>query len=90
MQPSTYKPYFLHTPRCMAINNCREDKARGILCLETQNAIYALNENFKELGECAKSKFDSKPAQLLLNNSKLKFNRGQLSKKGNVLPITQP
>lgn len=90
MQPLTYEPHVLYSTRCMATENCKKGSARDILCLQIDNSSYAFNENFMELERASKSKSDCKPVQLILNSSKLKFNGFCLSKKGNMLLISQP
>lgn len=89
MKLSVDDPCFMYTKNCMD-NIERNGRAREIVCLQTDDTIYAGNRTFVEKEENEKNMFDTKPAMELRKNSKLKFSGAIISRTENSLSISQP
>ena len=81
MKQSTYDPCLLYTP----------SNSLGIVGLQTNNTLFLADQTFTDAEETdlREAKFLAKPREQLTEQTPVKFNRGLITQKGNLIKLTQ-
>lgn len=79
----------MYTEKCLATSTFSENVPRGIVCLQTDDTMYARNKAFSEKEERLSKVFDSKTATFLEYGKGIKFNGAVISRHNHTYAITQ-
>lgn len=58
MLPSVYDPGFRYMTRCLSCSARSSNRPRGMMCLQTDDTLYAYNKTYSEREECMSKSFD--------------------------------
>ena len=90
MIQSVYETCFMYTDKCLANSSRSSSAPRGVVCLQTDDTVYACNKAFSEKEEQMSKEFDCKKAKFVTENSSLKFNGASISLREGIYSVTQP
>lgn len=89
MTPSVYDTCLMYTEKCIANASRSPSVPRGVVCLQTDDTMYACNKAFSDKEERMSKNFDCKEAKFIKDGTSLKFNGAIISRYQHNYTITQ-